>query len=203
MNFEKIFCLRFCRECIVACANRDLGKTIYVSVLFVVLVISACLSLLTSLPAMALSSDREQPINIESDRLDIDEEKGISTYQGNVHYTQGTIILDADILVVHSREGEVYKLEAFGDPAHYRQELDNDKGDLSAKAKSMEYVADNGKLVLRENVRIVKGEDVFTGNIIEYSTRDEIVSARKAESGEERVQVIIQPRQQTPQPNAQ
>jgi lipopolysaccharide export system protein LptA len=97
----------------------------------------------------------------------------------------------------------VYKLEAFGDPAHYRQELDNDKGDLSAKAKSMEYVADNGKLVLRENVRIVKGEDVFTGNIIEYSTRDEIVSARKAESGEERVQVIIQPRQQTPQPNAQ
>ncbi len=202
MDRQKIFCLKFFRENIIACINKVLGPASFVSILFAVLAISTCLSLLAPLPAMALSSDREQPINIESDRLDIDEEKGISTYQGNVHYTQGTIILDADILVLHSRDGEVYKLEAFGDPAQYRQQLDNNQGDLSAKAKSMEYVSDTGKLVLRENVRIVKGEDVFTGNIIEYSTRDEIVSARKAESGEERVQVIIQPRQQSSEQNA-
>ena len=151
------------------------------------------------LPALALSSDRSQPINIESDRLDIDEASGISTYQGNVHYTQGTIILNADVMVVHSRDGQLQKFEAFGDLADYTQEMDN--GDkLNAKSKSMEYFADSEKLILRDNVHIVKGENVFTGNIIEYSTKDEIVSARKAESGDERVKVIIQPHKQPDEP---
>jgi len=154
------------------------------------------------LPVLALSSDREQPIYIESDSLDIDEGSGISTYRGNVHYTQGSIVMDADTMVVHSRDGQVQKFEAFGDPAHYQQKLDNKDGHVSAEAKSMEYLADSEKLILRENVHVVKGENVFTGNVIEYSTKDEIVSARKAESGEERVQVIIQPRKQADEPGA-
>jgi lipopolysaccharide export system protein LptA len=148
------------------------------------------------LPVLALSSDREQPIHIKSDRLDIDEVSGISTYQGNVQYTQGTIIMDADIMIVHTSDGQLNKLEAFGDPAHYRQKLDHEDGNLSAEAKSMEYVSETEKLILRENVHVLKGENVFTGNIVEYNTKDEIVSARKAETGKERVQVIIQPRNQ-------
>lgn len=148
------------------------------------------------LTALALSSDKEQPINIESDRLDIDEANGISTYQGNVHYTQGSIVLNADVLVIHSRDGRLQKFEANGDPADYKQDLDNGEK-LNAESKSMEYIADSEKLILRENVHIVKGENVFTGNVVEYSTKDEIVSARKAESGEERVKVIIQPRKQS------
>jgi len=154
-------------------------------------------------PVLALSSDREQPIYIESDRLDIDEVSGISTYQGNVHYIQGSIIMDADIMVVHSRDGQLHKFEAFGDPAHYQQKLDDKDGDLDAKAKAMEYVASTEKLILRDNVHVVKGKNVFTGNIIEYSTKDEIVSARKAETGEERVKVIIQPRKQADNPDAE
>lgn len=145
---------------------------------------------------LALSSDRDQPINIEADSLDIDEANGVSTYQGNVHYTQGSIVMDADIMIVHSRDGQIHKFEAFGNPAHYQQELDNEEGRLDAKAKSMEYVSESQRLVLRESVHVMKGVNLFTGNVIEYSTKDEIVSARKAESGEERVQVIIQPRKQ-------
>ena len=144
---------------------------------------------------LALSGDRDQPIHIEADSLDIDETAGISTYQGNVRYTQGTIVMNADTIIVHSRDGQLYKFEAFGNPAHYQQQLEKD-GDLSAKAKSMEYVSDTEKLVLKDSVHVVKGENEFTGNIVEYNTKDEIVSARKAESGGERVQVIIQPRKQ-------
>lgn len=150
---------------------------------------------------MALSSDRGQPIHIEADSLDIDETTGISTYQGKVHYVQGTIVMDADTIIVHSRDGQMYRFEAFGNPAHYQQKLEKD-GDLSAKAKSMEYVTDTEKLILKDSVHVVKGENVFTGNVVEYSTKDEIVSARKAESGGERVQVIIQPRKQADEPGA-
>jgi len=157
------------------------------------------LLLLLPLPVLALSSDRGQPINIESDRLDIDEASGISTYQGNVHYTQGTIVLNADVMVVHSRDGQLQKFEAIGDPADYMQDMDNGEK-LKAESKSMEYFADSEKLILSDNVHIVKGENVFTGNTIEYSSKDEIVSARKAETGEERVKVIIQPRKQPDEP---
>ena len=56
-------------------------------------------------------------------------------------------------------------------------------------------------MILRESVHITKGENEFTGNIVEYSTKDEIVSARKAETGDERVKVIIQPRKQPDKPS--
>ena len=152
------------------------------------------------LPVLALSGDRSQQINIESDRLDIDEANGISTYQGNVHYSQGTIVLNADVMVVHSSDGQLQKFEAFGDPAKYKQDMDNGEK-LNAESKSMEYYADSEKLILRESVHITKGENEFTGNIVEYSTKDEIVSARKAETGDERVKVIIQPRKQPDEPS--
>ena len=196
--------LRFFRgEKRYAIHKRQYESKVSIATMNCAYLLSLLLLLQIPLPAMGLSSDREQPINIEADSLDIDEVSGISTYQGNVHYTQGSIVMDADIMVVHIHEGKIEKLEAFGDPVQYRQKLDNEDENLTAKAKSMEYLADNERLILRENVHVMKGVNVFTGNIIEYNTKDEIVSARKAETGEERVQVIIQPRKESDEPGTE
>ena len=45
---------------------------------------------------MAMTGDREQPIHIEADSVDIDDKKGVSIYRGNVRMTQGSIVLTAD-----------------------------------------------------------------------------------------------------------
>jgi lipopolysaccharide export system protein LptA len=48
---------------------------------------------------MALSSDREQPINLEADAADIDDLKGISIYTGNVVLTQGSMVIKSIVFV--------------------------------------------------------------------------------------------------------
>ena len=71
--------------------------------------------------AWALSSDREQPINIESDTAELNEKTGVSTYRGRVVLTQGTLIIHSDTLVIYTNEEDIERVVAQGNPATYRQ----------------------------------------------------------------------------------
>ena len=47
---------------------------------------------------MALSSDKDQPIEIEADHAKLDDIQRVAVYQGDVVITQGSIRLNGDIL---------------------------------------------------------------------------------------------------------
>lgn len=160
--------------------------------------ISAVITLLLlSLPgvATALTSDREQPIRIEADSMSIDESKGVSIYQGRVSYVQGTIKMTADKVFVYTNGGEFSRFEAHGERVHYQQVLDDDKGELQAKARVIDYHAAREHILLKGNAHVKRGEDEFSGSHIEYDAQQDIVNARATDGGNERVQVIIQPRE--------
>ncbi len=55
---------------------------------------------LTSESALAERADRDKPINIESDSMISDEAKKISTFEGKVVLSQGSLIIRADRIVV-------------------------------------------------------------------------------------------------------
>jgi len=161
-------------------------------------VISGSFLLLASLlpsVAMALTADREQPIQIEADSMAIDESKGVSIYQGRVSYVQGTVKMTADKVTIYSVNGEFDRFEAEGERVNYRQLLDDDKGELQAKARLIDYRAEQGHILLKGNAHVKRGEDEFSGSHIEYDANKDIVNARKAANGGERVQVVIQPRE--------
>ena len=63
---------------------------------------AACFALIAHWPVItaALSTDREQPIHIEADKLDIDESRQISIYQGNVQMQQGSLDINGDQLSI-------------------------------------------------------------------------------------------------------
>ena len=50
-----------------------------------------------SCSAHALSSDKDQPIELAADSVDVDEGKGVSTYKGNVDLRQGSMKLLATV----------------------------------------------------------------------------------------------------------
>ncbi len=155
------------------------------------------LLLLSMLPgiAAALTADREKPIQIEADSLTIDEGKGVSIYQGHVSYVQGSVKMTADKVTIYSVAGEFQRFEAEGNRVSYRQLLDDGKGELKAKARMVDYHAQQGHIVLKGSAHVMRGEDEFSGSHIEYDANADIVNARKAASGGERVQVVIQPRE--------
>lgn len=143
----------------------------------------------------ALSSDQQQAIQIEADRLDVDEQKGVSTYSGAVEYKQGSIALQADKLMVEvAADGRLKKVVAEGKPATFQQTLERDKQILRGQAKAVEFFADQQYMILTGDARIRHCGDEFAGNRLEYWSDKELVKASKNAEGKERVQVVLQPR---------
>lgn len=154
-------------------------------------------SLFFTLPLQALTGDSDQPMNIEADRVDIDDEKGISTFLGNVIITRGTIRITGDkIIVYRDKDKNLDKVHSVGKPAHYQQRPDNKADDVIAEGKEIFYDAAKEILILRKQARIIQGGDIFTGDHITYdSRRDKVIARRsKATGGKGRVHITIQPK---------
>jgi len=158
----------------------------------------ACLlALMMPLSALALSSDKQQPIHIEADSVVINDSQGTAVYRGNVHYSQGSTHLQADEVTLYSSDRQkVDKVVAKGNPAKFSQRPDNQDQDMRGEAGHIEYYAADERVILEQDAHLWQGKNEFSGSRIEYDTAKQVVKALT--SGEEagRVQVIIQPHQQ-------
>jgi lipopolysaccharide export system protein LptA len=154
-----------------------------------------CILLLSSaMPsAWALRSDRNQPIDIRADRVEIDQHQHISHYQGNVQMIQGSLKINADEVVVYMDSGKLQKIVIMGKPARFEQLPENKQDIVQSQAEHMEYFAGEERLLLRRNAEVNQGANHFRGDFIEYDTLTSTVKARKDEDSQSRVHAIIQP----------
>ncbi|MFI4923287.1 MAG: LptA/OstA family protein, partial [Burkholderiales bacterium] len=49
-------------------------------------------ALLVCSPALAERADRGKPVNVEADKVNVDDANKVSVFEGNVVLTQGTIV---------------------------------------------------------------------------------------------------------------
>ncbi len=155
---------------------------------------------------VALSTDSQQPIEIEADFAELDDEEGTTVYVGNVTVTQGSIFMTGDRLRVNFTEERDLK-EAFleGQPATFKQTPDNAIHDIEGEAILIEYHALQSFLYLIEKAKVTQGERLFAGHRINYDTDKSIITARSARAGQAdkdehpkatsgRVRIIIPPK---------
>jgi len=154
----------------------------------------AVFCLMATTPSWALRSDREQPIDIRADRVEIDEKEQISEYIGNVHLKQGSMDIQADKITVYLKKGQLTKIVITGNPATFKQKPEDNKDVVKSSAKHMEYYAGKEHLVLKTNAVVVQGKNHFSGDFIEYDTLNSTVKAKKEEGSDSRVHAIIQPK---------
>jgi lipopolysaccharide export system protein LptA len=141
---------------------------------------------------LALESDRTQPIQVEADSAEIDDGKGVSTYQGNVVIRQGSIRIEADRVTVQQKGSGSEKVTAVGSPVRFQQQPD--KGELvKARAKRAEYAIDSELLYLLGDAVLIQGSDNFRSDRIIYDRGHAVVKAGAAAQGKQRVQMTIQP----------
>lgn len=154
------------------------------------------LFLLLVSPAWGLDSDREQPINIEADRLDVDDAKGVSVYRGDVRYTQGTLELKAaEVTIFSTPERSLARVVATGKPSTFKQQIDPAGGVLNGEADEIEYNVTQERLLLKGSAHLVYCGDEFQSDHIEFLAAKDLVKAGKSQEGGGRVQVTIQPRE--------
>ena len=155
-------------------------------------------------PAAAEKTDRDKPVNIESDRMNADDAKKTATFEGKVVLTQGTMTIRADRIVVRQDSDGFQFGTATGSLASFRQKRDGTNDYIDAEAERIEYDsrADRVEFFNRARLRRGGGDDVC-GNFISYDSRTEFFTvnsgkgaagnARTAPSGG-RVHAVLMPR---------
>ncbi len=144
-------------------------------------------------PLWALTSDRDQPINIEADSATVHDKSGSSTYTGNVHLVQGTLNLRGDKMTVQMRNNHVETIVLTGNPATYVQRPDNSERDRHAEARRIEYHASSERMILLDNARIWQAEnEEFRSDRIVFNLAEKTINAGGSD-GSERVRITLQP----------
>ena len=160
-----------------------------VAAMTAVLAVLPALAVLTPGPR-ALEGDDQQPMLIEADKVELDEARSTSVYVGNVQVDQGSMQLLANhVTVYHRDDRRVRYIIALGEPASYRQLLDDNQGEVLAFARRMDYDADKDELVLIGEARLIQGDDRITSERIVYDRARERMRA----GGSGRVRITITP----------
>jgi len=146
-----------------------------------------------STSALALKSDHDQPIHIEADSVNVDEKSGTSHYHGNVHFKQGSMILQADNILITTQKQKIHLINAKGNPAFFEQLPDGEAEKIKARAKTIDYDAVGGHLILKTEAQLTQGTNVFTSNSIRYATKESQVIATSNGNETGRVRAVINP----------
>jgi lipopolysaccharide export system protein LptA len=116
-------------------------------------------------------TDREKPVNIEADRLTIDDVKKESVFEGNVTVSQGTLLLRADKVVVKQDAGGFNYAYAYGKPAYFKQKRDGYEEYIEGQGERLEYDGKADKMQVFTNAEIRKGADEVKGDFIAYDAK--------------------------------
>jgi lipopolysaccharide export system protein LptA len=160
-------------------------------------------------PAQAERDDREKPVNIEADRMTVDDLKKESVFEGNVTLSQGTLMLRADRVVVKQDAAGFNFAYAYGKPAHFRQRREGVDEYVEGFAERMEYDGKQDKLQMFTNAQVKKGLDEVRGDYISYDAVTEfyqvVGGGKQAGTGtnpQGRVRAVIQPKKRDKPPAA-
>jgi lipopolysaccharide export system protein LptA len=162
-----------------------------------------CLAALTfaAEPALAEKADREKPINLEADRVTVDDAKQISTFEGNVVLTQGTLIIRGDRMEVRQDNQGFKQGVTWGNLAYFRQKRDGYDEYIEGWAERIEYDSRADKMQMFNRASMKKGGDEIRGNFISYDARTEFfqvigggAKTAAAENSDGRVRAVIQPK---------
>ena len=152
-------------------------------------------------------ADRDKTMHLDANQVSIDDANQISTFEGNVQFTQGTMIIRGDkIVVTQSKDGFAHGT-ATGQPASFRQKREGYDEYAEGFGERIEYDTKSETLNLFGQARMKRGGDEVQGEHITYSSRTEIfqvtgtpgkqlgASGKPANAQDKgRVRAIIQPR---------
>lgn len=172
------------------------------------LIATAAALLVAASPALAEKADRDQPVNIEADRLTVDDRNKVHIFEGNVILTQGTLTIRGDKLVVTQDAAGFQNgvaTAAGKGLATFRQRRDGSAEYVEGEAERIEYDTNTEVAELFHRAWVKSGEDQVKGDYIWYDAVNEkyLVTAgetRTPTGAAPRVRAVIQPKNKETEP---
>lgn len=166
------------------------------------------LCLLATLPAQAERADRDKPMQLEANRISIDDAKKIQILEGDVLVTKGTMTLRAERIVITEDKYGFQKGTAYSGKdglARFRQKLEGKEEYMEGEAERIEYNSNSEVAELFQRAWVKSGEDQVRGDYIWYDAISEkyLVTAGKSRDPKApptRVRAVIQPKNKAGEP---
>ena len=142
--------------------------------------------------AHARSSDRNQPMDLKSDRSSCGVDgTGACEFAGNVQITQGTLKISAARATLHRNDGDVSRVVLTGSPVILRQQMD-DGTPMTSRAAQVDYDLRSEVVVFSGDVSIQQPRGSLDGERIVYNLQSGRVEGGGEGAG--RVHMRILPR---------
>jgi lipopolysaccharide export system protein LptA len=170
------------------------------------LVVAGALLLAACAPARAEKADRDKPVNLEADRVTVDDKNKVYVFDGHATLTQGTLLIRADKIVVTQDLEGFQKGVATGGPgglAHIRQKREGKDEYMDGEAERIEYDSKAERTQFFNRAYVKSGEDQARGQYIAYDGITENYTVTSGPEGtvakptagrDARVHVVIQPK---------
>ncbi len=148
-----------------------------------------------ALPAWALESDRQQPMQIKSDRFETGMDDNTTVLTGNVRITQGSLVVTAARADVTQDKGEVSRALLTGKPATLVQRIEGG-GEMNARAQTIDYKLTEETVELRGDVVLERPQGTLRSERVTYSVKTGRLAAGEGVGGG--VQMVIPPKAPKP-----
>lgn len=172
------------------------------------IVLKGCLGMLClglAVTAFAERADRDKPVNLEADKVTVDDRNKIQVFEGRVTMTQGTLTIRGDKIVI-TQDAEGYQRGvAYGSAnslARFRQKREGKDIWFEGEAERIEHDAKTELARFFDRAWVRNGDDEVRGQYIEYDgiTENYVVTngpnattVPRAGAGN-RVRALIQPK---------
>jgi lipopolysaccharide export system protein LptA len=155
--------------------------------------------------AHAERADRDQPVHLEADQVSIDDAKQVSSFEGKVLLSQGTMSIRSEKLVVRQDKNGFAHGSATGNLASFRQKREGADEYVEGYGERIEYDTQSETVDFYGQARMVRKQDEVRGDHITYNARTEIFQVQSAPgqtagSPKGRVRVTLQPKTAAAEP---
>ena len=155
-----------------------------------------------TLPAFAERADRDKPMQLEANRISIDDAKKIQILEGDVIVIKGTMVLKADkVVITEDKYGFQLGVATGGKDglARIRQKREGLEEYIDGEAERIEYNTNTEVAEFFRRAWVRSGDDQVKGDYIWYDAISEkyLVTAGKSSDPKgqpARVRAIIQPK---------
>ena len=145
-------------------------------------------------------ADRDKPIHMEADRVTVDDPNQLSIFEGKVKLQQGTLLIEADKMMIKQDKNGYSQITATGRLVHLRQKQDRVNEYVEGYGERIEYDSLAEIANIYGQARVKREGDDVRGEHIIYNTKTGVfqVFATNGQTTDEadkgRVTIVIQPK---------
>lgn len=151
--------------------------------------------------AAALDIDRSKPVQVQADRIELNQRSGIGRYTGNVRLTQGTLKIGAAEVEMRHRGSQLEAISAQGKPVRFQYRPEGEEQDVRGSAARIDYSVEYRTLRLSGGASIERTSDRLSAEILTLHLDDNSLEA-EGKDDSSRVEMTVLPKTTAADPSS-